>query len=65
MKKMSKSHNNTGYYRVGKCESSSYNQGFYYRYRYYENGKQKALTSKDINTLKEKVLVHGLKWEEL
>ena len=63
-KKMSKSHNNNGFFRVGKCKSKSYSQGFFYRYRYYEDGKQKTITSKDISSLKKKVLAKGLEWEE-
>lgn len=63
-KNMSKSHNNESIFRVGKCNSKSYSQGFYYRYRYYENGKQKAITSKDLKSLKKKVLSKGLEWEE-
>ena len=61
--KMSKTHNNsTGYFRVSKEKSNTCNQGFYWKYRYYENKKSKTLSSIDINKLRDKVIAKGLDW---
>jgi hypothetical protein len=37
-------------------------QGFFWRYRYYEDGKQKSINSVDIKKLEEKVKMKGLLW---
>lgn len=55
--KMSKKKNNSGYFRVSERKNS-------FVYRYYENGKDKTISSKDINKLEKKVKEKGLKWIE-
>lgn len=62
---LSKSRNSTGFFRVSKEYSDKYKQGFTYRYRYLENGKQKEIKSVNIDKLKEKVLSKNLEWKEL
>lgn len=62
-KKKSRQQNTTGYYRVRKAKTNSCKQGFYYRYRYYDdNGKRKEISSVDIKKLEEKVKKAGLEW---
>lgn len=51
-------------YRVIKRKKKSYKQGFIYKYRYYENGKRKEISSVDMNELKQKVMDNGLEWIE-
>lgn len=60
--KMSESHNTSGYYRVIKQNCKKCKQGFRWSYQYYEDGKQKAITSVDIKKLESKVKALGLKW---
>lgn len=61
--KMSKSQNNTGYYRVSKVYHKMYRQGFTWRYKYYdENGNRKVISCVDIDKLEEKVKSKGLDW---
>lgn len=62
---MSKSRNSTGFFRVSKQYSDKFKQGFRYRYRYLENGKEKSISSVSIDKLKEKVLSKNLEWKEL
>lgn len=64
-KKISKSRNTTGYFRVSKCKRPQYKQGFTYKYLYYENGKQRAISSVDIKKLEKKVKAKGLEWFKL
>lgn len=59
-KKMSEDRNNSGYLNVGKTKHKTCKQGFIWRYRYYENGKPKSITSTDIEKLEEKVKSKGL-----
>ena len=63
-RKMSIHQNKTGIRNVSINKNPIYKQGFKYRYTYYENGKQKAISSVDLDKLKEKVLAKGFKWEE-
>lgn len=63
-KKICLARNKTGYRRVSINKRGIYKQGFTYQYRYYEDGKHKAISSVDIDKLKEKVLSKGLVWEE-
>lgn len=56
--------NKTGYRNVSINRRSIYKQGFIYRYRYYEDGKHKAIYSVNIDNLREKVLAKGLVWEQ-
>ncbi len=58
----SKAQNTTGYYRVYKQKDKRYEQGFIWRYRYYENGKEKVIVSVDIEKLEQKVKARGLPW---
>lgn len=62
--KISETQNSTGYFRVHSHKDSTCKQGFYYQYRWKENGKEKSLNSVDIDKLKEKVLKKGLEWIE-
>ena len=64
-KGISKGKNTTGYYRVYKQKSNRYKQGFRYRYLYLKNGKQKAISSVDLDKLKQKVIDKGLTWMEI
>lgn len=59
---ISKTLNTSGYYRVCKLNDKSCKQGFVWAYRYYKNGKQKKISSVDIEKLEEKVRAKGLKW---
>lgn len=52
---MSKNKNTLGYFRV-------YYTNGRYKYRWYENGQRKSLSSKNINILKDKVKSKGLPW---
>lgn len=61
-RKISESQNNSGYYRVYKNNDKNCKQGFIWRYLYYENGKQKSISSVNIEKLEEKVLAKGLEW---
>lgn len=56
------SKNSTGYYRTHKCKSTKYKQGFFYRYQYKENKKQKYIESADLKKLEKKVRDKGLPW---
>ena len=60
--KMSKARNTSGYYHVHKRNNKTCKQGFLWTYTYYEDKKQKAITSIDIKKLEEKVRAKGLKW---
>lgn len=60
---ISKSKNTEGYFRVSKHKCNSCKQGFRYRYSYVdETGKQKEITSININKLEKKVKSKGLEW---
>ena len=63
-RKISVAMNNTGYRNVSINKRAQYKQGFTYRYRYYENGKHKAIYCVSLEGLKQKVLSKGLIWEE-
>ena len=63
---LSKSRNNTGYYRVTKERKDDVKQGFIWRYSYRDaGGKQKKFTSVSLDKVKQKVLDNGLDWIEL
>ena len=64
MPNLSKTLNNTGYYRVRKQKDETCKQGFKYVYRYNVDKKPKAISSVDITQLKEKVLAKGLEWRD-
>ena len=51
-----------GIKRVRKVHSSSCKQGFLYQYSWYENGKQRKITSIDLQKLKDKAHEGGLEW---
>lgn len=55
---MSKNKNKTGYFRV-------YYDTNRYKYRWYEDGKRKSISSVNIDELKEKVQAKGLVWQRL
>ena len=57
--------NASGCFRVSKQVNKEVNQGYFWKYRYMENGKRKSLSSVDLNKLKEKVLDNGLEWKVL
>lgn len=50
--------NSTGFFRVYLSEGR-------YKYRWYENGKRKSISSVDINKLKEKVIDKELPWHKM
>lgn len=62
-KKICLSTNTTGYLNVSKHKNKRLKQGFAWRYTYYEDGKQKNISSTDLNKLEQKVKAKGLKWE--
>ena len=62
--KISRALNTTGYYRVSKVKDKRKKQGFYYAYFYYD-GKQKYISSVNINKLEKKVKDRGLPWKKL
>lgn len=64
-KKISKSTNTTGFFRVSKHKKSDVKQGFIYAYMYNENKKHKKISSVDLNKLEEKVKSQGLPWFKL
>lgn len=55
----------SNYFRVCKRKSKRAKQGFIWKYRYYENGKRKAIASVSLKKLEEKVKAKGLEWREL
>ena len=63
-KKLSCSKNNTGYFRVSKRKRNN-SQGFSYRYRVHELGRNIVFESIDLDTLKSKVIANGYEWIEL
>ena len=63
--KLSESRNTSGYFRVVKEKCPRCKNGFYYKYKYYANGKRKALCSVDLTKLKKKVIANGLIWKKL
>lgn len=61
--RISKPQNTSGYFRVSiRKDDKRYKDRILYRYLYYVDGKQKEITSVDINVLEEKVKAKGLKW---
>ena len=62
--KISKSKNTTGYFRVSKIKKNT-SQGFVWRYRVYDLGKEVSIESVDLEKLKKKVLLKGYEWREL
>lgn len=66
MIKMSKAHNSTGYFRVGKRKDNTCKKGFMYSYRYLdENKKQREILSVNIKKLEKKVKAKGLIWRKI
>lgn len=64
-RKMSKLRNTAGVYHVSKENDKRYSQGFRWKYSYIDkNGKEKKISSTDINKLKKKVIEKGLEWIE-
>lgn len=63
--KISKSKNTTGYYFVSKTKRKNVKQGFLFVYSYSEDGKQKQISSTDIEKLEAKVKAKGLKWKKI
>ena len=62
-KKMSKSKNITGFYRVSKEKNNTYKQGFRWAYKYFDNNKRKTISSIDLKKLEKKVKKEGLEWK--
>ena len=62
-RRISLARNKTGYRNVSIKKRAIYKQGFTYLYRYYEDGKHKAISSVNLEDLKAKVLAKGLVWE--
>lgn len=63
-KKLSLQKNNTGYFRVSKRKRNN-DQGFTWRYRFHELGKEIVIESKDLEKLKRKVIDKGYEWKSL
>lgn len=64
--KISKSVNTSGIFRIRKEKRIDCKQGFIWRYRYIDKGgKDKSISSVDINKLKKKVIDLNLPWIEL
>ena len=64
--RLAKSLNNTsGYLRVSKKKGKTYSQGFTWQYRYYENGKRKAISATNLIKLEQKVKEKGLLWRKI
>lgn len=61
-KKMSKSRNTTGFYRVTKHNDSHAAQGFLWDYQYYINGKQKHIYRVCLSDLEKAVQGKNLDW---
>lgn len=60
-----KSRNKTGYYHVSKKKEPRVKQGYTWEYRYYEDGKYKAIQSVSFEKLEKKVKAKGLPWRVL
>ena len=65
--RQSLAHNNSsGYFRVTKAVCKRCQQGYTWKYQYYdEQGQKQVLQSTDLLKLKEKVLKKGLTWREI
>ena len=48
---------------MSKSKDKTCKQGFVWRYLYYEDRKQRSISSVDLNKLEQKVKAKGLKWE--
>lgn len=63
---ISKATNQTGYYRVSKKACKKCKKGFVYRYQWYNKEHKKlAITSTDLQKLKNKVKREGLVWKRI
>lgn len=58
----SKAQNTTGFYRASK-QKNDCKQGFTWCYRYFDNNKNKSISSIDLKKLEEKVKKEGLEWK--
>lgn len=63
--KISQRNNTTGFYRVYKNIDNSCQQGFIWKYQYYDKGKYKTISSVNLLKLKEKVASQKLPWKIL
>ena len=64
--KLSEIRNTSSYFRVTKHKNKKLKQGYNWVYQYYgEDGKQKNISSVDIEKLEEKVKAKDLEWREL
>lgn len=63
MHKISEAQNTTGFYRVTKANDANCKQGFRWYYQYYENNRQKRITSINLFKLEEKVKAKGMTWK--
>lgn len=61
--KMSNCKNNTGYFRVSKHKNKQLNQGFNWRYAWYEDGKKKDICKVNLKDLEKEVKNRGLEWK--
>ena len=59
---MSKSRNDSGYFRVCKRKRKDTTQGFLWCYDYLKDNKRKTITSVNLNQLEQKVKAKGLDW---
>lgn len=57
--------NTSGYYRVSKVKSKKYKQGYYWRYSWKENKKQKSIKRTSFKDLQNTVKKKKLPWVKL
>lgn len=64
--KQSLAQNSTGIFRVTKANCPNCEQGFTWKYQYYdEKGNKKTISSVDLQKLEQKVKKQGLEWRLL
>lgn len=63
-KQLSLKKNTTGYFRVSKRKRNN-EQGFSWRYRVHDLGKEIVIESMDLEKLKSKVIARGYEWKKL
>lgn len=63
--KISENRNKSGYFRVFREKAKGMNQGFIWRYQYYEDGKVKKIGRANLKDLEKEVKNRGLEWRVL
>jgi hypothetical protein len=64
-RKISKTKNTTGFFRVMKVNTTDTAMGYKWMYRSQDNNQQTVITSVSLLDLKEKVIAEGLEWKVL